>query len=92
MPQTTEKKLKICVVDINPVVPATPEQAQQRTRFYVRHYDPRQARAWALEQAVTSRVAEQDEVLQMGRQGISPIGPFEGVPADDQDDLPGLDP
>ncbi len=81
-----EKKLsthKVCI-DINPG--SVPELKRV---FYVRHYDPRQARAWLLEHTVTSERAEESDIIKMVKAGIEPIGPFEkSDPANDsQPDL-----
>lgn len=54
--------------------------------FVVRHHDPRQAKAWLLEQAVTARRATQDEVIDIARKNTAIIGPFEKTAMDDVDE------
>jgi hypothetical protein len=75
----SEPKLKINVVEID-ISEAAPR------RVFVKHFDPRQAKAWLLEQNVTARVATQDDIIEMVNEGVTPIGPFEAVdpePADE---------
>lgn len=65
-----EKKPKISVVDITLASGAV-------ARFYVRHYDPRQGKAWLLENNVDARVASQDEIVEMVQGKFEVMGPFE---------------
>lgn len=65
-----QKKLKVQIVEID-VGEARPQ------RYYVKHHSAREARAWLLEEKVTARPAEQDEVIEMAKDGVDPIGPFE---------------
>jgi hypothetical protein len=51
---------------------------------YVRHHSTRQAEAFALEGKVETRRATDDELIELGRQGVRPVGPFE--PKDTVDD------
>lgn len=67
---TKPKKLKINVIDIRLASGAT-------ARHYVRHYDPRQAKAWLLEDNVDARVASQDEIVDMVKGNFNIQGPFE---------------
>lgn len=66
--------------------------------YPVRHHDPRQAKAWLLDNAVKARRADQDEVIAIVEAGETIIGPFEGTALDAVDDaqlqlggLPGSD-
>lgn len=45
--------------------------------YGVRHYDPRQARAWILEKKVTSRVATQDDMMRIAKDQLVVLEPFE---------------
>lgn len=70
------KTLKIHVVEIS-----SPNLAQP-AKHYVRDTTPAAARNWLLDQAVTVRVATQDDVIEMAKAGIEPIGPNESVAPD----------
>jgi hypothetical protein len=63
--------------------------------YPVRHHDPRQAKAWLLEQRVTARRADQDEVIAIVEAGETILGPFEKTALDEVDDsqlsLPGTE-
>lgn len=74
-----DKKLKINVVVIQ-IEEASEEASGGNAVFYVKHYDPRQAKAWLLENRVFARVASQDDVIEMVNEGVTPIGPFEKQP------------
>ena len=69
------KKPKIHVVEIDQPDGTT-------ATFYVRDTTPAAARNWLLDNKVRSRVASQDDVLDMVGQGAKPIGPHESVEPD----------
>lgn len=73
----SKKKLKIHIIEITPTHSAEP------IKLFVRHEDVRQARAFALDGRVTARPATQEEIIDMARAGIMPIGPFETVAVPD---------
>lgn len=45
--------------------------------YDVMHYDPRQARAWLLEEKVTARKPSDLELIAFGREGRTAMGPEE---------------
>jgi hypothetical protein len=45
----------------------------------VRHYSSSQAQAWLMSNNVEARVADQIDVIQMAKNNIEPLGPFESV-------------
>lgn len=54
--------------------------------YAVRHNDPRQAKAWLIENRIKARRAEQDEVIDIATNGSEIFGPFEETALDAVDD------
>lgn len=71
------KKMQIHVITLALSLPLSENQISEVREFYVRHETPVKARNWLLENAVSERVATQEDVMLMVKRGIAPMGPFE---------------
>jgi hypothetical protein len=45
--------------------------------YYVKHFDPRQAKSWVLENKITARKPSEAELIKYGREGGTAMGPPE---------------
>lgn len=65
------------------IVTITPSPDTAPIQFYVRHDSPAKARNWLLDNQVEVRVADQNDIIDMVQEDITPIGPYEEPEADD---------